>query len=87
MKKYTKNKCIKILKEKYELIKLNGETRFPKKSDFLDEEVNAIKSFLGAWPRALEAAGVKEPRNDDKKNRNLEKRIRLKRKAYEKKDQ
>ena len=24
-----------------------------------------IKSFFGPWPRALEVAGVKPPRNDD----------------------
>ncbi len=35
--------------------------RIPKKSDFSDEEVSTIKSFFGPWPRALEAAKVKEP--------------------------
>lgn len=35
--------------------------RLPKKSDF-DESARArIKAFLGPWPRALEAAGLKEP--------------------------
>ena len=34
----------------------------PKKADF-DEATRArIKAFLGPWPRALEAAGLKEPK-------------------------
>lgn len=37
--------------------------RLPQKSDF-DEVTRArIKSFLGPWPRALEAAGLKELKN------------------------
>lgn len=36
--------------------------RTPHKDDF-DEPTRArIKAFLGPWPRALEAAGLKEPR-------------------------
>lgn len=36
--------------------------RLPKKDDF-DEVTRArIKAFLGPWPRALEAAGLKEAR-------------------------
>lgn len=36
--------------------------RPPKKDDF-DEPTRArIKAFLGPWPRALEAAGLKAPR-------------------------
>ena len=43
--------------------------RLPKKDDF-DEATRArIKAFLGPWPRALEAAGLKEPRPDPKKKR------------------
>ncbi len=34
--------------------------RMPKKSDFLDNEINMVKSCLGPWPRALEEAGLKE---------------------------
>lgn len=34
----------------------------PKKADF-DEATRArIKAFLGPWPRALEAAGLKSPK-------------------------
>ena len=39
----------------------------------------AIKAFLGPWPRALEAAGIKPPRDDDRIEKNREKRIRAKR--------
>lgn len=36
--------------------------RLPKKSDFDAVAMSRIKAFLGSWPRALEAAGLKEPR-------------------------
>ncbi len=35
--------------------------RRPKKEDFPEAERSRIKAFLGPWPRALEAAGLKEP--------------------------
>lgn len=34
--------------------------RIPHKEDFEPESVSYIKSLLGPWPRALEAAGCKE---------------------------
>lgn len=37
--------------------------RLPKKDDFDDVSVSKIKGVLGPWPRALEAAGLKEPKN------------------------
>ncbi len=40
----------------------SAEGRFPKKSDFSDYDVMKIKSFFGPWPRALEAAGLKIPK-------------------------
>jgi hypothetical protein len=45
--------------------------------------VVAIKAFLGPWPRALEKAGIKAPREDDKLEKNKEKRIRAKRRRIE----
>ena len=36
--------------------------RTPQKSDFDAETVSYIKGQLGPWPRALEAAGLKEPK-------------------------
>ncbi|MBE5803443.1 MAG: hypothetical protein E7316_02915 [Clostridiales bacterium] len=43
--------------------------RLPKKDDF-DEVTRArIKAFLGPWPRALEAAGLKQPRPTPSKKR------------------
>ncbi|MCR5150407.1 MAG: hypothetical protein K6B52_04180 [Clostridiales bacterium] len=51
--------CVQLLKKKYEEITENGEKRYPSRKDFSQEEVNAIKSFLGPWPRALEFAGLK----------------------------
>ena len=46
--------------------------RLPKKDDF-DEVTRArIKAFLGPWPRALEAAGLKPPRPTPSKKRRKE---------------
>lgn len=38
--------------------------RLPKKSDFESAELSRIKAFLGPWPRALEAAGLKIPKGE-----------------------
>ena len=57
---YSKEDCIRMLCGKYEELRNSGENRFPARKDFTVGEVNAIKSFLGPWPRALEAAGIKE---------------------------
>lgn len=58
-KKYTREDCIALLTDKYEELHKKGLTRYPQRSDFEQSEVVAIKAFLGPWPRALEAAGVK----------------------------
>ena len=36
--------------------------RMPRKDDFDEPTRSRIKAFLGPWPRALEAAGLKEAR-------------------------
>lgn len=36
----------------------------PRKADFDDATRARIKTFLGPWPRALEAAGLKVPRKE-----------------------
>ncbi|MBQ8228821.1 MAG: hypothetical protein IJZ57_06860 [Clostridia bacterium] len=45
-----------------ELLKRKAEElgRLPKKDDFDEPTRSRIKAFLGPWPRALEAAGLKE---------------------------
>lgn len=70
----TRQDCIKILQRKMETT-----GRYPKKSDFSEMEVTMIKSYFGPWPRALEAAGVKEPRDESRSDRRKEKRIQAKR--------
>lgn len=45
-----------LLKNKYSEL-----GRLPKRSDFDGATVCLIKQKLGPWPRALEAAGLKEP--------------------------
>ena len=54
------------------------ENRLPKKSDFSIEDVNRIKGFFGPWPWALEAAGLKESKQQKRKQHNYEKRQRAK---------
>ena len=36
--------------------------RMPRKDDFDEPTRSRIKAFLGPWPRALEAVGLKEAR-------------------------
>ena len=55
--KLTKADCLRLLQQKHE-----EAGRYPKRSDFSEQEVVAIKAFLGPWPRALEKSGVKEKR-------------------------
>ena len=61
------------------------EGRLPRKSDFSEEDVNRIKGFFGPWPWALEAAGLKESKqetriaeNRARRQRSREKREQLK---------
>lgn len=44
-----------LLRQKYKEL-----GRLPRKEDFDDSTRSRIKAFLGPWPRALEAAGLKE---------------------------
>lgn len=78
--KYTKEDCAALLVQKH--AELGGE-RLPQRSDFGEREVVAIKAHLGPWPRALEAAGLKAARSDDRAEKNKEKRIRAKRRRNE----
>ena len=54
------------------------EKRLPKKSDFSQQDVNRIKGFFGPWPWALEAAGLKESKHEQRKEKNYQKRMRAK---------
>ena len=36
--------------------------RLPLKKDFDEVTLSRIKAFLGPWPRALESAGLKPPK-------------------------
>lgn len=53
-----KETAILMLKQKADML-----GRLPKKDDFDEISVSKIKGVLGPWPRALEAAGLKEPKN------------------------
>ena len=52
--------------------------RPPKRSDFSGSEVCLIKQKLGPWPRALEAAGLKEPPAVSAAEKSRKKRERMK---------
>jgi hypothetical protein len=78
-KKYNKEDSVLLLQNKYLELCEQGLSRYPQRSDFEEREVVAIKAFLGPWPRALEVAGIKPPREDDRAQKNKEKRIRAKR--------
>lgn len=52
------------------------EGRLPKKSDFSQDDVNRIKGLFGPWPWALEAAGLKESKQEERKEKNREKHLR-----------
>lgn len=78
---YTKETCIELLKTKQSQI----DGRYVRRSDFSDEDVAAIKSFLGPWPRALEAAGLKPERSFSRIELNREKRERARRRRREEK--
>ena len=82
-RKYKREDCILLLQDKYKELQAGGLSRYPQRSDFEEREVVAIKAFLGPWPRALEAAGVKPPTSSDRLQKNKEQRIRLKRARIE----
>ena len=85
--KLTKTVCLALLREKYAALQAAGASRYPKRADFSEREVVAIKAFFGPWPRALEAAGIKPPRADDAKQRRMERRIDAKRRRTQMKKQ
>lgn len=85
--KYTKEDVIRLLQEMQLTLHQKQENRFPKRADFPEEEVVAIKAYLGPWPRALEAAGLKPERSDDVAEKRLQKRIAVKRKRTARKIQ
>ena len=81
-KKYNKEHCIVLLKEKQKLLQSQGIIRYPQRSDFDEREIVAIKAFLGPWPRALEIAGIKPPREINEQAKE-EKKLKKKRAKIE----
>ena len=65
-------------------MKAQGRNDYPKRADFSEQEVIAIKSQLGPWPRALETAGIK-PVNDALMKKKKQKKIERKRKKTQRK--
>ncbi|MBQ7595367.1 MAG: hypothetical protein IJU45_01745 [Clostridia bacterium] len=57
------------------------ENRYPKKSDFSEHDVARIKSLFGPWPRALEAAGLIESKDEKRAEK---RRLKKERKKVEK---
>lgn len=62
-----------------ELLRQKSEElgRLPHKDDFDEPTRSRIKAFLGPWPRALEAAGLKKPKSlpDKSKKRKIRQKI------------
>ena len=85
--KYSREKAIQLLIEKQNELNAQGLSRYPQRADFNSEEVCGIKAFLGPWPRALEAAGLKPPRDDGYLERKKEKRRRAKLREAERRRQ
>ena len=77
---YDTMQCITLLREKREALQVAGETRYPRRADFTEAEIVAIKAHLGPWPRALEIAGIKPARdaNGEHAEKIRQKRIRQK---------
>ena len=61
----------KLLKQKFQEL-----GRIPKKDDFDEPTRSRIKAFLGPWPRALEAAGLKEAKQTPEKIKKPKKRYK-----------
>lgn len=74
-----KEYAVSLLRRKRELLDAAGERRLPRRSDFSDGEVCLIKAFLGPWPRALEAAGLKDPPAACRAEKNRERRAAARR--------
>ncbi len=85
--KYSAEDCKRLLRDMAAALRASGEERYPRRSDFSEAEVAAVKSFFGPWPRALEAAGVKPAREDGIEERRKQKRIRAKRRRIAAKKQ
>ena len=73
-----KEYAIELLKNKFAEL-----GRPPKRADFSDSDVCLIKQKLGPWPRALEAAGLKEPPTVSRIDKNRAKRERARNKRKE----
>ena len=72
--------AVNLLKSKFDEV-----GRLPQKSDFDSETVCFIKQKLGAWNRALESAGLKEPPEISAKDKSRLKRERRKKLLKEQK--
>ncbi len=79
MGKFNRTDCIALLNAAQKRREEAGEKGYVCRSDFSTEEVVAIKAFLGPWPRALEAAGIKPSKEVSRKDLNRLRRARAKR--------
>ena len=73
----TREDCLNALRSAAEQL-----GRLPRKGDFDEHTVMMVKSYFGPWPRALEAAGLKEadPLRAEKR---LEKRLAARKRRAE----
>lgn len=78
---YDREAAVRLLADMRAALLARGESRYPQRNDFSPEQVVAIKAFLGPWPRALEAAGIKPTRNPARREKQLQKRIAQRRRT------
>lgn len=67
-----KNWAVGLLQQKAEEL-----GRLPKKDDFDEITRSRLKAYLGPWPRALEAAGLKETKIIPEKSKKRKQRRHL----------
>ena len=62
-----------------ELLRQEGRRlgRLPKKDDFDEPTRSRIKAYLGPWPRALEAAGLKAVKDGSQMNKKKKRHRRM----------
>ena len=58
-----KAQAIRMLTDMQKKLHAEGLDRLPQRSDYPPEQLVQIKAHLGPMPRALEAAGLKVPRD------------------------
>ncbi len=71
--------AVSLLRNMQFRLQEQGIERLPQRSDFSAEDFVLLKAAFGPFPRALEAAGLKQPRADGREEKQKQRRIAAKR--------